>query len=220
MINNSPWLFNARKTAAGMTARTANGIRILQGRRARGMSNPSPEVLQNQKIAAILWPLFRAAAGMIRDMFTSVPSGQYAANQWFSINRVSAIDLTDPENPVLDPTGLIYQRGLMTPTDLTSAVADTSLGTVVINWPTLVADSSQDALDLFTVVIRDRNNGNVTSIISGSERSTGTFDYTVPVGFLVTGNVLDIYGSFMARDENPNHGLTSETRRINTTVVA
>lgn len=220
MINRSPWLWGARKTAAGMTGRTSNGIQILQGRRAKGQSNPSEAYIGSQVAASLLWPIFRSASGFIKMLWYNVPSGQYASNAFFKRNYDNALDFTDPMNPVVIPANLIFASGVMTPTVPTSAVADVSVGNVVVDFPDTPSDASQSANDGSWMVIVNRTK-NITVSGSGGIRSDGSAVLSViPELQAVVGNTIDIYLSFNNNGTIDPATSGSETRYITTTVVA
>lgn len=224
MLNNSPWLWNGRKTAAGMTARTSRGQRILQGKRAKGQSNPSEKYIFSQKVAAILWPVFRGVAGFIVDNFQNIPTGSTPAAEWYKINYFTGISGVAPGNPSLAPGGLIFAKGTMSQTAYNSLVADASAHSITFNWNATPSDSSQEATDLLGFVIYTPNgNSGGPKMMSGRSgvRSDGTITYTgIPAGWFAAGDAVYVYPTFRGATGEANEGMISQTAELDTVVVA
>lgn len=220
MINRSPWLWNANKTAAGLTARTSNGVKILQGKRTPGQSNPSTEFIQSQVAANLLWPLFRSVPGFIREHFTTIPAGEYAANRWYADNY-AGLDLSVPSTATIIPANLVFSKGLMAPTSGVSITsADQSAATVQFTWPTTITDSTQLATDIVQYVFRLRGTGAMRSG-TATARSTGDSGPISVAGMgMLAGDVIDVYASFLGTPGQPNEGMTSLSVQNNATVVA
>src|SRR5713226_570844 len=121
MINRSPWLWGVRKTAAGLTGRTSLGIQILQGKRAKGQSNPSDAYIQAQNALRILTSINGKIATIIRNGFTQLMPGWSGYSAFTSYGYANAIDLSAPPDATLIDANLLVTKGSMTPTPLTSA---------------------------------------------------------------------------------------------------
>lgn len=223
MINNTPWLWGVTQSAANMTGRTSNGIMILQGKRAKGQSNPSEEFLSNQAVSRLIWPLFRAAQGFVRKLWTSVPTGRYAANEFFRVNRAGAMDFTDPLNPVVEPANLVFSRGTMTSTSPLTVVADVSDNKVVVTFPATAADESQNVGDLVGIVIHNRSKNKWLSYTEDhgvrGDGTTGNIAVN-PMLSMAAGDNIDIYLSFAADPFTINYPGTSESVYATTVAVA
>lgn len=211
MINRSPWLWGVRKSAASMTGRTSNGLQILQGKRAKGQSNPSALFLGSQIGSALIWGLWHKVPGFIRENIFNVPNGQYQANVFYSRNYNNALDFTDPMLPTLEVANVIFASGGMTPTSILTGSADVSTGDLTITWPIGAADASQNATDGMWVVVINRNNGHAVSGSVGirSGGSSGGFD--ISALSMAVGNNIDVY--FSANNNGlfdiPTEGSTS-----------
>lgn len=220
MLNNSPWLWNARQTAAGLTARISLGIRILQGRRAKGQSNPSPEYVQNQAVAGFLWPVFRQIAGQVRPGFTDLQPGQSAANVWFQENRDNAFDLSSPPAATFTPATFSIGRGVITPTAITTPAADVSSSIVTVNFSTTPADQSQSADDRVLLVIYNPTTDRWAVQNTGpATRADGIASVSpLPAGFMSAGDTINIYVAFVGGPTGNYPGKSSTS--VRTTVVA
>lgn len=220
MINNTPWLWNGRKTAAGMTARTSNGIRILQGRRARGQSNPSQQYLDSQVAAQVIWPIFRAAQGIIRSLWTNVQTGRYAANEFYKKTYDNAITFPAPLTPVVSYPDLQFTNGVMTPTGFLTLVADVSLNTVVAAYSALPSDASQLTTDVLWYVIHNRTADKWVSGASATRGDASTGGIVATNLTMTAGDTLDFYGGFQGDVGTLNAGSVSPSTFITTTVIA
>lgn len=215
MINNSPWLWGDRKSAAGMTARNSRGQHILQGKRAKGQSNPSPGYLSSQVAAHLIWPYFRKAAGFVRQFFKGLPTGSTAAAEFYKYAYVNGFTPDGTGSGTLDVDGIVYAKGTMTQTNTLTFTGDVSDDAIVFTFPTTNADASQSATDkAWYVIINLSQNKTISGAIPGT-RSGGTSGTIVPpAGFLVAGNNLELYLHFVS-DVTP----VTETN-VSTSVIA
>lgn len=219
MKNNSPWLWNANQTAAGMTARTSNGIRILQGRRAPGTFTPSEKTINAHAAAAIIWPWFRKAIGFVRTMFTNVPTGRSAANEFYKRFYEYGISSHTSPTPAVVEAGILYSQGLMTPTPITNVVADESTNFLTFDYEPLPADATQLATDESWLVVRNLNNENTISTSTGVRSDGASGNLSMAPLDVSVGHILAIYHNFRGADETLNEGTTSNSYYITTTVV-
>ncbi|HSW92239.1 MAG TPA: hypothetical protein VLG09_06355, partial [Candidatus Saccharimonadales bacterium] len=188
MINYSPWLFNARRTAANMTGRNSRGQSILQGRRAKGTFTPSNGTLSAHVAAALIWPLFQHVPGFIREFFTGLSNGQTAASQFYAHAYTHAFTPDGSGGGSLDEAAIAYAKGTMTPTSILTFTGDVSDNALNFTWPAAVSDSSQNATDVPWYVIRNITQDKTLSGSVGAVRSAGASGAVVPpAGFLVAG---------------------------------
>lgn len=219
MLNNSPWLWNARKTAAGMTARTSNDRRILQGRRAKGQSNPSPQYIQAQGIAGVIWGIWHQVSGFIKSNWGNIAPGLNAANEWFKLMYEFGFDKSGAPDFTNEYDGWNFANGSMTLTEPTTLTAVASTSVIHIDWNPAVADGSQNANDVAWYVIFDRDSGrSITGSLPGA-RSTGASGIIAGDTLLMTaGDHLDAYLSFTALPTEPNAGMQSRSGYITAVV--
>lgn len=220
MINRSPWLWGVRKTAAGLTGRTSLGIQILQGKRAPGQSNPSPEYTAAQETAALLWPLYRANQGMINLASWTLQPGWSKANAWydqaFPIVFNGGVPIFSPS--VIDNISMANGPISSTPF-ATTPVADESLGTIVWTMPTTVADSTQDNTDVLRVAIYNYSKGTWVYGQQSTRSTLGAISFTLPTG-TVAGDVLVIWTTFIGGSGGLYFEQTSPSVAVNVTAVA
>lgn len=220
-INNSPWLWNGRKSAGNMTLRTSRGQRIFQGKRTKGQSNPSSQYLYSQRVAALVWPYFRAAIGFIRDNWQRKKTGQTEASQFYAYTYKNAVDGTDPMAPVIQPENLIFSTGVMTATDILTLVSDVSATTTTVTWDPTVLDGSQLDTDNAWLVLRNRTKAITYAFMVGVNRITGSSG-PIPNELIDAelGDVIDAYLSFAGQLSTANEGIRSDSRYATTIVVA
>lgn len=211
MINRSPWLWNDSQSAAGMTAVTQRGIRIIKGKRAPGQSNPSPQFIQSQVAAALLWPIIRGQIGFIRSNVTNIPLGQTAVNVIYKKDYATGIDKSLPGLATLIPAGLAFSSGVMTPTPVLTVVATAAIDEVTFTWDPAVADASQSPDDMVAYVIRNARNGRMIGIESGI-RADGTSTTLVPALDIQPTDVIGVYLNFKGAIGTGTEGTTSDTR--------
>ncbi len=220
MINNSPWLWNDNKTAAGMTTRTSRGQRIIQGKRTKGQSNPSEAYLLSQRIAAVIWPYFRYASGFIKQFWTRKTTGQTAASQFYAYTYDNAMDTTDPMAPVIVPADLKFATGTMTPTPILTLTGDVSDNEIRFTWTAAPSDDSQNSNDAVWYVLRNRTK-NIWRSGSISDRSSGDSGAIVPGSLnIAAGDIIDLYANFLGVEGEPNAGLVSDSAFKTATVTA
>lgn len=217
-INRSPWLWGARKTAAGMTNRTSNGIQIYQGKRAPGQSNPSSKYTDSQLASALIWPYFRLGVGVIESQYTTVPNGQYAANQFFAKTYKEAVTFVSPGNVTINETLIKFSRGLMSPTPIISVVADDSANDITITTSLLPSDATQELTDYLTAIIHNTTNNQWYTLQGYNQRASIIAPITLPASFMTTGDELNVWVSAYADPFAPNAG-TSSTDVYEATVV-
>lgn len=211
MINRSPWLWGARKTAAGLTARTSLGLHILQGKRAPGQSNPSLQYLQSQAMAALLNPLYQQNRSAFVDGFTNLPAGWSAFTAFWHYAQ-SAVDKSAPPDVTLNPLDLTTAHGSMTPTPFASTpVASAAAQTVIVAWPTSVADETQRTTDRAIISVFNTETGKFIGNGSANIRSTGTSTLTLPPASFVASDNLVVYLAFVAESTATNNGTSSDS---------
>lgn len=219
MINRSPWLWGARKTAAGMTGRTSLGIQILQGKRAKGQSNPSPEFIQAQAAGRIITGIFQRIASVINKGFLQVGPGQSPYNLFYRWTYDNAIDLSAPPDATLEPADLLISKGVMTQTPFSStptAVASTHL--VHVAWPSTIVDDTQSADDVVNVAIYNATQDKWFPASGGFTRTTGPEDIDVGAGFMAATNVIHVYMGFYGQPGEALAGTSSNS--VHASIVA
>lgn len=228
MINRSPWLWGTRKTAAGLTGRTSRGQQILQGKRAKGQSNPSSQYLYSQAAAALIWPFYQKAPDAIKQGYTQIPTGGTAASEFYKYAYKNALGGTTTLDITMDPEALLFTKGVMTPTNQNAApIADESAKTVVFSWAGGASDATQSELDYMVFVVVNKTTGAEVFVVSdgvvGAQRqAAGTHTYTLntPVGFMVAGNDVVCYLGAIAKNTESNHGTSSDSTNEIVVVIA
>jgi Family of unknown function (DUF6266) len=219
MINNSPWLWGDTKTAAGMTTRTSRGQHIIQGKRAKGQSNPSNDYKSAQQAAAAIWPYFRKAGGFVRQFFKTIPTGSTAAAEFYKYAYNNAFTPDGFGGGSLDIANIVYAKGTMTPTSILTFAGDVSDNAITATWPTTNADASQQNDDIAEYVILNVTQNKAISGTLANQRSTGTAGSIVPpAGFLVAGDVIKLYLSFTS-NTTPLMDVNQSTSVYETAIV-
>lgn len=203
-----------------MTGRTSLGLQILQGRRAKGQSNPSPEFIQAQAAGRIITGIFQKIPQVIDNGFMNVGPGQSPYNLFYKNTYNSAIDLSSPPAASLVPADLMTSKGSITQTGYSStptAVSATHL--VHVAWPATIVDGSQLADDLSNIAIHNRTQDKWYGQPGGFTRTTGPTDVDVQVGFMTTGDTIDIYLGFYGQVGEANTGKSSDSVFVSITAT-
>lgn len=220
MLNNSPWLWHATQTAANMTGRNSLGIDILQGKRKKGITNESIQVLQSQAAAALIWPMFRKAPGFIRDQFTAPRApGISAANQFYQFLYDNAINFDGMGGAALNLDDVIFAKGLMTPTNILTATGSVATHSIVFTWPTALSDSSQESTDVgwYVVYNATQDKTGSASVVARSAGTSGTI--VLPTGFMALTDDVRIYVNFAGAVGASNEG-TSSTSKVEAVIIS
>lgn len=221
MINRSPWLWGARRTASGLTARTSLGVHILQGKRAPGMSNVSPQVLQAQNAGRQSTRIFQQAGSAIRKGFLQTGLGRSAYQLFFRFMYANAYDLSSLPDATLIQDQVQVSKGVMTPTTFGTIVADVSLGTITLAYSPLAFDDTQNLLDKPVAVAYDPTDDKWLPLADVSNvRSSGVASFSTPLGWLVAGHTIVIYLFFAADPTQLNANTSSNSLNSTTVVVA
>lgn len=204
-----------------MTARTSRGQRILQGRRAKGTFTPSPGTLSAQYAASLIWDAFRGGPGFIRMFWKVLTTGQTEASQFYAYAYDNAFTPDGLGSGALDPLLISYSRGSMRKTEPLTVVADVSVGGVVITWNPVNEDGSQLSTDIPWIVVKNETRGLYTTGAIPAVRSGGTSGVmTTPAGFLIAGETVIVYLSFVTDTASPDSSQVSNSGVLSTVVVA
>lgn len=220
MINNSPWLWHATQTAANMTGRNVLGIDILQGKRKKGLINPSQKVLDSETVAAIFWPIFRSVQGFIRQYWSNPPARMYRANAWYQAAYNDAANFTVPGSPTVNELNIQFTSGVMTPTLISSANAIAGTHRVDFSWNPAVADASQSADDVVVFIIKNSSKNRVVSGAIAQRSDGGSGVISVPDLLLEEDDLVNIYAGFIGVEGQTNFGTVSDSRVIQVVTVA
>jgi hypothetical protein len=206
-----------------ITFRNVFGETVAQGKRAKGMSNPSDQVIQSQAAAGFLWAYFRKFANNIRFGWQMLGDHKTPSGAFFSENYQAALGGSGA--PLITPAyeDIIITRGLVTATQfLTGPVADASLATVAFTMATGTADVSQDAADDTVVLIYNITQDRVAVGAVGSRAGLGAASISCPAGFLVVADdiVVHTYQNSAQAFGSDYYGKNSDSVSAITTVVA
>lgn len=196
-VTQNPLIGRARKSFANNVFTTYKGLNVVKAK-PLSVANPNTEkqqVFRNAQKKIV--ELYRAAAAVVKLGFQQTANPLSPYNAFVSYNRLNAFEYSTPPNPSLLPAEVLFSKGSMTPTEMTSVVLDESDGTAELTWNTAAEDASQNANDTLSVVIL---NGNDESFVSGVntaiKRSAGTASLNVAgIEEGVTYNVYTFFAS-------------------------
>lgn len=228
-VSRNPYMTGSEKSAANMTWRQLLGQQVFQKIRAKGMSNPSAEVIQAQLTSAGLWLWSRWMSALIKYGWTTSERRQGRKQSWYAkAFKTMLTPLPAPSGEDLDPAIAYFSNGTMSQT-LYTAVADASAGTLALTWDNSLIGFGKRNTD--RLVFGWYNNAATDPDIIGfssldvAERQDGTAGLSFGANIWDAGDLLDIYVCFVqAEDETgpiePGTGIASKSVRITTVVVA
>lgn len=219
----------SQKSAANMTWRELLGQQVFQKIRAKGMSNPSAEVIQAQLTAAGLWQWTRWMSAMIALGWTTGERRQGRKQSWYQkAFRTMMTPLPAPSGQDLDYPIAYFTNGGIAQTAFT-AVADASAGTLALTWNPLVMGAGQRNTDRLIFGWYNSNAADPSIIAFSSldpaERQDGTVGLSFGTNIWTAGDLLNIYVGFLQAEDStgpikPGTGDASKSVRVEVSVAA
>lgn len=173
-VTQNPLIGRARKSFANNVFTTYKGLNVVKAK-PLSVANPNTEKQQVFRNAQkMIVELYRAASAVIKLGFQQTANPLSPYNAFVSYNRLNAFDYSTPPTPSLQPADVLFSKGSMTPTEMTSIILDESDGTAEFNWSTGAVDASQNANDTLSVVILNGNDGSLVHAVNTAiKRSAG-----------------------------------------------
>lgn len=190
-------------SAWDLTLTTWKSLKVFKGKRKKGQSNPSPAFLAHQSAMSQLVAFGQSLTTVFRRSFKQYDgtTGTWAA--WIKENISTAFDYSIPPTAVIDYDTVLVAKGVMAQTELATQVADDSLNTIVVTYPTTV-NAGQNATDKLQMVVYNTTQNYKRAFSDIAARSAGTA--SVPDTTMVAGDGLILYAWFESQID-----LTNET---------
>lgn len=189
-------LFGSTGSAWDMTLGTWNNIKIFKGKRKKGLTNASPEVLAHQSAMAQAVAVGQKILGLIRTTYQAYKGTSGTWGAYLKDALDNGFDYSVPGVATLQGSAYVVGKGQMTPTTPLTAAGDISANTLIMTWPTTVSDDTQASTDKFYAVVYNVDQQVWNSHLTSIARSTGTATFTLPLGTIVTDNVLTYSGFY------------------------
>lgn len=179
-VTQNPLIGRARKSFANNVFTTYKGLNVVKAK-PLSVANPNTDkqkVFRNAQ--KMIVELYRAASAVVKLGFQQTANPLSPYNAFVSYNRLNAFDYSTPPTPSLQPADVLFAKGSMTSTGMTSVVLDESDGTATFTWNTTALDASQNANDTLSVVILNGNDGSLLHAVNTSiKRSAGNASLNV-----------------------------------------
>lgn len=187
------------------------GIAVIKTK-ALSVSNPrtASQLTQRGKMANVVAFATYHLATVIKTLNDRFAQGMSGFNLFVSRN----IDLFE-DAICSDPSALILSSGKMVAVNPSSLVADVSLNSITVNWPTALPDSYAQATDKAYAICQNLTTGKFYLGVQGYNRSLGTASFTA-AGSLTAGDQIALWMSFIREDGS----VVSNTGYIVATAIA
>lgn len=188
----------SKQSIGNATFTTWKGKNVLKSKPI-SVENPQTDgqVTQRLKMTGIVL-LFRSVAAAVALGFKERAVGMSEYNAFVKNNIIPATTITLPSTITYNYSAIYMSMGTISPTDMTSVVADDSLNTVVFTFPSTADFPGQSTTDKITIVYINTTGGGYKVVTEGAARSAGTL--SVADSAMVTGDVLEVYTFFTKAD--------------------
>jgi hypothetical protein len=199
-VTQNPLIGRARKSFANNVFTTYKGLNVVKSK-PLSVANPDSDKQKVYRAAQkMIVELYRAASAVIKLGFQQTANPLSPYNAFVSYNRLNAFDYSTPPTPSWLTDLLLFAKGSMTSTEMTSVVLDESDGTATFAWNTAALDASQNANDTLNVVIISNQDYSVKhAVATAIKRSAGTASLNV-VG-IEEGEDYNVYTFFASSTE-------------------
>lgn len=199
-VTQNPLIGRARKSFANNVFTTYKGLNVVKSK-PLSVANPDSDKQKVYRAAQkMIVELYRAASAVIKLGFQQTANPLSPYNAFVSYNRLNAFDYSTPPTPSWLTDLLLFAKGSMTSTEMTSVVLDESDGTATFTWNTASVDASQNANDTFNVVIVSNQDYSVKhAVATVIKRSAGTA--SLNVSGIVENEDYNVYTFFASSTE-------------------
>lgn len=219
IADNGSFLKGLRGSAVNLTFKGFHSETVVQGKRKKGQSNPSPQFIASQVALARAVEIFQKAGSVISDGFTTGNPNSSGYNK-YSKEFFKHVDYSSAPAITIFYDEVLTSKGNMTITNLSDTPdPDVSDGTITLVWPTAVVDETQNANDISLIVVYNQTQDKWFGV-RGPLRSTGGGAISVPDNFMEATNVLRVYIGFLADETEENAGRSSDSVNTSAIVVA
>ncbi len=214
-IVSNPLIGASRKSMGNATFSNWKGIYVLKTKPI-SVANPNTGAqIQQRSAFRQLVQAFREMPAAIRIGFKELAIKQSAFNAFMSYNLKNAFDFSVPGVATIDSSLLLTSKGTIAKTEATTAVADASLLTIVVDFPATATQPGQSLTDLAVISAYNETLDQFTGGVTDDLRSSGQGTIDMP-GNWVAGNVLTVYLGF----SNSLTGASSDSDIATATVIA
>lgn len=187
------------------------GIAVIKTK-ALSVSNPrtASQVAQRARMSAVVAFGLQILASVIKPLNDRFAQGMSGFNLFCSRN----IALFDDIVPTA-PESFVMSSGKMVAIPITSVVADRSIGTAVVNYPTTLLDSYAQATDKIYCIVVDIESAGIVASSGTATRSAGTLSVNLPASWPALRN-LQVYLAALRSDGT----VASNTSYLAASIVA
>lgn len=221
IAGSGSFLKGLRGSATNLTMRNSLGETVVQGKRAKGQSNPSSAFIQSQAVAFQLNFIYHRIRELVQNGWTQLGGKKTKRGAWYSKAYGEAFDLSAAPVATFLPADLKVSNGIMTPTPFGGAVvADNSAATIAVLFSDIPQDATQLGTDTVFLAVHNRTQDNWYQMYGTSKDTSPGYTGTVPIGFMTTGDTIDVYMFFIGAPGAENAGTSSDSVYATATVVA
>lgn len=189
-VIQNPLIGRAKQKLGGSVFTTWKGINVLKGK-PLSVANPKtdPQLMRRSALTQII-ALARTIAAALNFGFKEQAVHKSAFNAFVGYNLKNAFDYAAPPVATMLPVDILVSQGTISPTVINSMVADQSLATIVVNYPTTADLPGESASDLLYGVAMNNVTGVWITLPGSGLRSTGTKSFATPAGFVTVGQMV------------------------------
>lgn len=195
-VLQNPLIGRAKQKLGGSVFSTWKGINVLKGK-PLSVANPKTDKQLMRRSALIqIVAIGRKIKAAVDSGFNEQAVRKSAFNAFTGYNLRSSFDYGAPPTATLEVGQLLIAQGTISPTLISSVIADVSDGNIIFEWAAGNLQPGQSNSDVLAVAIHNTATDVWYSTVTGSIRSG--IDAVISIVDLpfVAGNTLDCYAFF------------------------
>lgn len=205
----------ASGSVGNATFSTWKGKNVLK-EKATSVANPNtdPQQMRRSALTQIV-TIFRVISAVVNVGFKKQAIKKSAYNAFAGAALKNSFNFSAPPTATLVPADLLISKGTISPTAISSVVADKSDGTIIVSYSSAIDAPGQSTTDKAIVAAYNSSLMEWGAAMPGEVRDDGAVSYTFPSAWQ-TGNSLVVYLGFY----NEASGESSDSVNTTATIVA
>lgn len=212
---SNPLIGATSGSVGGVTFTKWKGIDVIKTK-PTVVANPNSDKQKTQRLSfALIIAFYRVMVAVLNLGFKQLAVKQSAYNAFAQANLKTAFDKSVPGVTTFLPAAFLISKGTISDTQIDSATADDSDGTIDISFPATAGLPGQSLTDKPLVAVYNKTKAEFTSAVGSGQRSTGSVSIDIPEGWAI-GDELQVYLGFV----NVDGSAASDSKNTTATIVA